>query len=168
MRLSTKAGERYQGCQCGVLFDTTNWKFKLCSLCKGWERMIKATTSYQCLHDTSELLAYKNSYLSTIQMNEMLKFAYLPTGGAWRRNGVTYIVRGRQNSTDYPPEVPQWLDTKDAEMYIDAISKNGQEPEEDSAASTRFGLRGEADTHGEGGLPGSDRAQSKERTAADD
>ena len=78
---------------------------------------------------------FKHGYISMLQMREMLKFAYLQTGSVWKKNGVIYIVRGEQNSSDGKPPVPQWLDTEDAELYLNAVAQNGQKPERNRAAS---------------------------------
>ena len=97
--------------------------------------MIRATTSYQCLYDPSGQGVFKLGYISMLQMREMLKFAYLQTGGVWKKNGVAYIVRGEQHTGDGKPSISQWLDTEDAETYLDAVAQNGQKPERNRAAS---------------------------------
>ena len=134
MSLSTETSE-LQACECGSLFRTKYHRTKKCSMCRTRERMIRATTSYQCLHDPSGHGMFKHGYISMLQMREMLKFAYLQTGSVWRKNGAAYIVRGEQNASDGKPSVPQWLDTEDAELYLDAVAQNGQKPEGNRAAS---------------------------------
>ena len=134
MKTSTEISE-LQACECGSLFRTKYLGAKKCSMCRTRERMIRATTSYQCLHDPSGYGMFKHGYISMLQMREMLKFAYLQTGSVWKKNRVVYIVRGEQNASDGKPSVPQWLDTEDAELYLSAVAQNGQKSKGNRAAS---------------------------------
>ena len=63
----------------------------------------------QCLYDPSEGAPYRGSFFSKAEIDETLRFAYLPSGSIWELKGETFVVVGEVNPNDWPAAIPQTL-----------------------------------------------------------